>query len=145
MMIGRRKEDPYLSFRFLLEVDGLIKGGFSQASGLEIEVETEDYQEGGVNEFVHKLLKSTKGPNLVLKRGITDCEKLWQWHQDIVNGKIERKKVRLIILDYEGNEKVHWEFKEAHPVKWIGPEFSGDSNAVAIEILELVHQGIQRV
>ncbi len=145
MTVGKRKKDPYLSFRFLLEIDGLIKGGFSEVSGLQAEVDTEDYQEGGVNEYVHKLLKGTKYQNITLKRGITDSEVLWKWHKDVVNGKIERKNIHIIILDYKGQEKLHWQFKEAHPVKWTGPEFRADNNTVAIETLELVHKGIQKV
>jgi len=145
MSVGKRKEDPYLNFRFLLEVEGLIRGGFSEVSGLQVEVETEDYLEGGVNSFVHKLLKGTKYPNLVLKRGITDSDILWKWHQDIVNGKIEPKNVFLVVLDYKNQETLQWEFKEAYPVKWTGPEFKADGNNVAIETLELVHRGMQKV
>lgn len=145
MTVGKRKDDPYLSFCFLLEIDGLIKGGFSEVSGLQVEVEIEDYQEGGVNEFVHKLPKGIKYSNLVLKRGITDSDVLWKWHQDITRGRISRKNGRIIILDYMGDEKWQWEFKEAYPVKWIGPEFKADSNNVAIETLELVHKGISKV
>jgi len=145
MSVGKRKEDPYLNFRFLLEIEGLIRGGFSDVSGLQAETETEDYQEGGVNSFVHKLLKGTKYPNLILKRGITNSDVLWEWHQDIVNGKIEPKNIFIITLDYEGQEKLQWKFKEAYPVKWTGPEFKADGNNVAIETLELVHSGIQKV
>jgi len=146
MNVGKRKEDPYLDFRFLLEIEGLIRGGFSEVSGLQVETEIEDYQEGGVNNFVHKLLKSTKYPtNLVLKRGITDSDVLWKWHQDIVSGKIEPKNIFIIILDYEGQEMLQWEFKKAYPVKWTGPDFKADGNNVAIETLELVHRGMQKV
>ncbi len=145
MSVGKRKEDPYLNFRFLLEIEGLIRGGFSEVSGLQVEVETEDYQEGGVNDFVHKLLKGTKYPNLVLKRGITDSDVLWKWHQDIVNGKIVSKNIFIIILDYKNQETLQWEFKEAYPVKWTGPECRADGNNVAIETLELVHRGMQKV
>ena len=145
MIVGKRKEDPYLNFRFLLEIEGLIRGGFSDVSGLQAETETEDYQEGGVNSFVHKLLKGTKYPNLILKRGITNSDVLWEWHQDIVKGKIEPKNIFIIILDYEGQETLQWEFKEAYPVKWTGPEFKADGNNVGIETLELVHSGIQKV
>lgn len=145
MNVGKRKEDPYLNFRFLLEIEGLIRGGFSDVSGLQAETETEDYQEGGVNSFVHKLLKGTKYSNLVLKRGITNSDVLWKWHQDIVNGKIEPKNIFIIILDYEGQDTLQWEFKEAYPVKWTGPEFKADGNNVAIETLELVHRGIKKV
>ena len=146
MSVGKRKEDPCLDFRFLLEIEGLIRGGFSEVSGLQVETEIEDYQEGGVNNFVHKLLKSTKYPtNLVLKRGITDSDVLWKWHQDIVSGKIEPKNIFIIILDYEGQEMLQWEFKKAYPVKWTGPDFKADGNNVAIETLELVHRGMQKV
>lgn len=144
MAVGERK-DPYLSFRFLVEIDHLIVGGFSDVAGLQAETETEDYREGGVNDYVHKLPKITKYPNITLKRGITDSDVLWKWHQDVIKGKIERKVVRIILLDSEGNEKWHWRFEEAFPVKWNGPDFKTDSASVAIETLELVHKGIKKV
>ncbi len=145
MTLGKRKEDPYLRFRFQLEIDGLVKGGFSDVSGLQVEVETEDYREGGVNEYVHKLPKGTKYPNIILKRGLTDSDILWKWHGDVVNGKIECKKVRIIILGFDGQAKLEWIFKEAYPVKWSGPDFKADDASVAIETIELVHRGIQKV
>jgi len=144
MSVGKRKEDPYLNFRFLLEIDGLIRGGFSEVSGLQVEVDTEDYQEGGVNDFVHKLPKGVRHQHLILKRGITDSAVLWKWHEDVVNGKIEFKSGRIIILDYEGKEKLQWRFKDAFPVKWAGPDFRADGNNVAIETIELIHKGFQK-
>jgi phage tail-like protein len=143
MTVGQRK-DPYLSYRYVVEIDNLIVGGFSEVSGLQTETETEEYREGGVNEYVHKLPKVTKHPNITLKRGITDSDALWSWHQDVINGKIERKKGRIVLLDSEGNEKWHWTFEKAYPVKWTGPDFKADSNAVAFETLELVHTGIKK-
>ncbi len=143
-----KTNDPYCSFRFLFEIQGLIKGGFTEVSGLQVEVETEDYQEGGVNEFVRKLPKTTKYPNLILKRGITDSEILWNWHQDVVNGIIERRTGYIIMLDHSaqkvGTEILRWTIKETFPVKWTGPEFKANSSTVAIETLELVHEGIDK-
>jgi phage tail-like protein len=143
MAVGERS-DPYFSFRFLVEIDSLVVGGFSDVSGLQVEVETEDYQEGGVNEYVHKLPKSARYTNLVLKRGITDSDNLWKWQQEVVNGKIGRKNGRIVLLDSEGNEKWQWRFKEAYPVRWVGPDFKADGSSVAIETLELVHNGIEK-
>jgi len=143
MAVGKRK-DPYLSFRFRVEIHGLIEGSFSEVSGLEVEMETEDYPEGGVNDYIHKLPRRTKYPNLVLKRGITDSDVLWKWHQEVVSGKIERKSGRIILLDSEGGEKWSCSFEGAYPVKWTGPDFKADSNTVAIETLELVHRGIKK-
>ena len=80
--------DPYLSYRFLVEIKELIVAGFSEVSGLQVETETEEYREGGVNDYVHRLPKITKYQNLTLKRGITDSDSLWKWHQDVVSFKI---------------------------------------------------------
>jgi phage tail-like protein len=143
MPIAERK-DPYLSFRFLVEIQGLIVGGFSEVSGLQAETETEEIREGGVNDYVHKLPKITKYPNITLKRGITDSDALWNWHQDVVNGIIKRKSGFIILLDCEGNEKWRWSFERAYPVQWTGPELRADSNTVAVESIELAHNGIKK-
>lgn len=143
MAVAERK-DPYLSFRFLVELQSLIVGGFSEVSGLQAETEIEEIREGGVNDYVHKLPKITKYPNITLKRGITDCDTLWKWHQDVVNGKVERKTVFVVLMDGEGNEKWRWSFEHAYPVKWQGPDLKADSSAVAVETLELAHNGIKK-
>ena len=143
MAVAERK-DPYLSFRFLVELQSLIVGGFSEVSGLQAETEIEEIREGGVNDYVHKLPKITKYPNITLKRGITDCDTLWKWHQDVVNGKVERKTVFVVLMDGEGNEKWRWSFERAYPVKWQGPDLKADSSAVAVETLELAHNGIKK-
>ena len=144
MAVGDRKKDPYLSFRFLVEIHGLIVGGFSEVSGLQAETEFEEKREGGVNDYIHKLPKITKYPNITLKRGITDCDVLWKWHQDVVNGKVERKTVSIILMDSEGNEKWRWSFERAYPVKWAGPDLKADSNTIAVETLELAHNGMKK-
>jgi phage tail-like protein len=58
--------NPYLTFKFQVEIHGLIVGGFSEISGLQAEVDVETIEEGGVNDYVHKLPKKTKYPNLIL-------------------------------------------------------------------------------
>lgn len=139
-----QRMDPYLSFRFLVEIEGLVVGGFSEVSGLQAETEVEDYREGGVNDFVHKLPKGTKYPNLVLKRGVTDSDVLWEWHQDVVNGRIRRKSGSIVLLDGEGNETWRWGFMDAYPTKWTGPDLAGNSANVAVEAIELAHHGITK-
>ena len=145
MAVGERREDPHLSYRFKVELDSLVVAGFSEVSGLQVEVETEDYREGGVNDCVHKLPKGAKYNNIVLKRGMTDSDVLWEWHQEVVSGKIKSKSCTIILLDYEENEKWRWEFVGAYPVKWTGPDFKADSNTVAIEALEFVHSGLKKL
>jgi phage tail-like protein len=141
-MILARRNDPYISFKFQVEIHGLVVGGFSEVSGLQVETKTHDFREGGVNDHIHKLPRGTEQANLTLKRGITDSDILWKWYQDVVNGKVKRKSGRIILMDFEGNEKWYWTFEGAYPVKWVGPDFKADSNAVAVETLELVHKGL---
>ena len=139
------RNDPYMSFNFFVEIEGLIVGGFSEVSGLQIETAVEEYKEGGQNEFVHKLPGPARYPsNLTLKRGLTDIESLWSWHQDVVAGVIERKNGTIYLLDRMGIPAMWWDFKEAYPVKWSGPDLKADSGAVAVETIELVHRGISK-
>jgi phage tail-like protein len=135
---------PYLSFRFLVEIQGLIVGGFSEVSGLQAETEVESIEEGGVNDYVHKFPKKTKYPNIILKKGMTDSDALWKWYKDVVDGKITRKSGYIILVDDEGKEKWRWNFIEAFPVKWTGPELKADSNTVAFESVEIAHNGIKK-
>ena len=135
---------PYLNFRFLVEIDGIIVGGFSEVSGLNVETEVELLEEGGVNDHVHKLPKKTKYTNLTLKRGLTDSDALWSWYQRVVAGNFKRKSGAIILLDNEGNSKWRWNFKNAYPIKWSGPELQAGNSTVAIETLELAHDGIEK-
>ena len=139
------RTDPYMVFNFLVEIEGLVIGAFSDVSGLQVETQVQDYSEGGQNEYVHKLPGPTRYPStLVLKRGLTDIQTLWTWHQEVASGLIMRRNGTVYLLDRQGQQAMWWNFKEAYPVKWSGPELKGASNAVAIETIELVHRGLSR-
>lgn len=144
MSTGERR-DPYLDFRFLVEMDSLVVAGFTEVSGLEVEMETEEYQEGGVNTHAHKLPDRFGYPNLVLRRGLTDSQLLWRWIQAGVDGRVERRNGTVFLLDSTGDVSWGWGFRDAYPVKWTGPELQADRGAVAVESLELVHNGISKV
>jgi len=133
---------PYTSFKFRVEIEGITVARFSEVSGLTHETETETIEEGGVNDFVHILPRRTKYPNIVLKRGITDADEMWKWYQDVVSGKFKRKSGAIILVDVteDTDTKWRWDFFEAYPVKWTGPELKADSNTVAFETIELAHE-----
>ena len=142
-MVSQRKQDPYVAFNYVVEIEGLVVGGFSEVSGLQFEIEVEDYREGGVNEYIHKLAGPVRYPaNLVLKRGMMDADDLAAWQDDVRRGVIEPRKVAVLVVDEAGNEARRWEFKNAIPVRWSGPELRAATSAVAVESLELVHQGL---
>lgn len=143
-MATAERRDPLAAFRFRVELDGMIVGGFSEVSGLQAEMETEDYREGGLNSYVHKLPKATKYSNFILKRGLTNSVELWNWFNATANGQIKRRNGSLIVLDASGNESWRWNFSQAYPVKWAGPEFKADSGSIAFESVELVHNGFSK-
>jgi phage tail-like protein len=140
-MANGQGTDPFTAFRFKVEIDGLIEAGFSECSGLQVETELEEVREGGVNEFIHRLPKASKHVNLSLKHGITASDVLWNWQKDVVSGKVQRKTVNVLLLDMQGQETWRWSFQNAYPVKWVGPELKADGSAVAIETIELAHNG----
>jgi phage tail-like protein len=143
-MAPSQRVDPYSAFRFLVEVEGLVVGGFMEVSGLQAEVEGDEYREGGVNDYAHFLPKGTTYPRLMLKRGVTDSDTLWKWQGKVRDGQIERHTVHIVLLDEQKNHRWDWRCIDAYPTKWAGPDFKADSNVIAIESLELVHKGIRK-
>lgn len=138
---------PYSSFMFYVEIEGINVAQFSEVNGLQIEIETESYREGGKNDFVYNFPKGIKYQPLVLKRGITDVDELWKWYKEVRDGKIARKNVTIRMYksykDMKAKDaKWSWTFQKAYPIKWTGPALKADSNTIAFESIELVHQGI---
>lgn len=143
-LVGFRN-DPYRAFNFMVEFEGLLIGGFSEVSGLQIEVEVEDYREGGQNDYVHRIVGPTRHPaNLVLRHGLTDLDGLWRWHADGRSSGAKRVNGTIYLLDAMRIPAVWWDIREAYPVKWTGPDLNARSNEVALETLELVHRGISK-
>ena len=136
--------DPYGAFNFLVEIDGILAGGFAECHGLSVETEVFEYREGGVNDFTHHFAGATKSPALVLKHGLTVIDGLWEWHQDVTRGTIVRRNGSIFLLDERRIPLTWWEFKKACPVRWTGPDLQAGSAAVAFETIELVHQGLSR-
>lgn len=135
---------PLTAFRFVVEIGGMLAGGFSEVSGLQLETEVFEYREGGENGFIHRLAGPSRPTgNLVLKRGIADADTLFRWHQDVIQGKIVRKPCTVHLLGEDGEPAVSWLFKEAFPVKWTGPELRAESGSVAVQSVELAHHGIE--
>jgi phage tail-like protein len=142
--LGKRL-DPYLGVNFLVEIDGLIVGGFTKVDGLESAIETQDYSEGGRNDYVHKILKGTTYGPLVLSRGVTTIDSLWAWHERVRRGVITRRNGTIMLLDSQRQPVMWWNFADALPIRWVGPSFDASAEAqVAIERVELAHRGITK-
>ncbi len=143
--MANTRKDPFVAFRFEVRLDDLAVAGFSECTGLQLETEVQDYNEGGLNTHVRKFPTRTKQSNLVLKRGIVD-RVMWQWYWDLTRGRVKRRSGSVIVRDPSGASVVmEWQFREAFPSKWSGPELNATQNNVAVETLELVHNGVERI
>ncbi len=135
--------DPYRAFRFRVEISRIQQGGFQSVSGLERQCQVEPYREGGINDFEHQLITLTNYPPLLLKRGLFD-NSLWQWHQDVINGNVERETIAIVLQNGIGEDVWRWVCVDAFPSKWSGAELDAISSNIATESIEFVHHGLTR-
>ncbi|HEY8550341.1 MAG TPA: phage tail protein [Vicinamibacterales bacterium] len=145
MATGQRI-DPYGNYNFLVEIQGITRAAFQEASGFDSSIDIVEHREGGENTTLRKLPAMTKYSNITLKWGTTDDRELYDWHRQWVNGDpaAKRQNGSIVLLDRQGQEKARWNFFNAWPAKWTGPSFNAEGNDVAIETLELAHEGIER-
>ena len=139
--------DPYNSFNFAVEIDGITRMHFQEASGLDSSIDIVEHREGGDNITNRKLPGMVKYSNIVLKWGMTDEMELYKWHRQWAIGDPAAKRVSgsIVLYDRQRTERRRWNFKNAWPCKWTGPSFNAESSELAIETLELAHEGLERV
>jgi phage tail-like protein len=117
--------------------------GFTECSGLEATVEVIDYKEGGVNDYVHKFPTRASFANVTLKHGVIHLfDDLWSWHNDFVLGKGKRKDGLIFLMNESREPAKVWMFKRGIPMKWVGPSLNAAQSNVAIESLEIAHEGL---
>jgi len=143
MALGTR-QDPYGEYNFKVEIDGLIVAGFKECSGIEISQDAGDYREGTDKTLVMRRLPGLiTSQNITLKRGVIDSDVLWSWQQTVASGNVERKNVTVSLYDDAQREvAVEWVFQNCWPTKWTGPSLDAQTNEVAIEALEIAHEGL---
>ncbi|KQC04780.1 MAG: phage tail protein [Methanoculleus sp. SDB] len=146
MPTGSRK-DPYRQYRFRVEIDGITQAGFSEVTFGDSTTEAVEYREGNELPVVRKLTGLTKFANITLKWGITDSMDIYNWRQQIIDTGAEkaRKNISIILIDEAGKDKARWDIHSAWPIKYDPPDFSAKGSEVAIEALEIVHEGFKRV
>ena len=146
-MASGKRTDPYRSFRFLVEIDGIVQGGFNEVTIPDSAQDPVEYREGSDLPTVRKIPGLIKYGNVVLKWGTTDSMELYDWRKQVENGKMgdARKNMAVIVLDEEGSPASRWEFSEAWPTKYDAPDLKATGNEMAIETLEIAHEGMRRV
>jgi phage tail-like protein len=140
--------DPYRNFRFRVEIDGIIQAGFNEVTMPDSTTDPVEYREGTDNPNMRKLTGLTKGGNITLKWGTTTNLEFFNWRQLVIDGNLSearKKSMAVILKDEMGKDAARWEFANVWPTKYKPADLSAKANDVAIESLELVHEGMKRV
>lgn len=162
-----RRNDPLLGFNFLVSITdsqpatgsqfaGLVvsltgaqaTAGFSEISGLEATMEVENYDAGGVNDGTLHFPGRVKWSNLVFKRGVLaqrdigDTSDFWAWLQGYLEGQGVRKDGTISLLDETGSPALVWGWRRGLPIKWTGATLNAQQSQIAIEQLEVAHEGL---
>lgn len=139
------RNDPYVAFNYLVEISGIRVGGFNEVSGLDAELDTIDYRNGDEDFVARKLPGLKKFPHIVLKRGIIGDLDAFTWFRLGALGTVDRREGAIILRDERRNEVMRWKFIRGWACKYTGPSLKSDSSAVAIESIEICHEGLEVV
>ncbi len=134
---------PLSKFHFQVEWGG-TSIGFTEASGLTVETEMIEYRHGASPEY-HKtrMPGMQKLSNITLKRGTFQGDnEFYAWWNTVSLNTIERRDITISLLNESHEPVVVWKVKSAWPVKVQTTDLKSDANEVAIESLELVHEGL---
>ncbi len=137
--------DPYRSYNFKLDINGVSEGHFTECSGLSVKVESIPYREAGANQIVRKIPGPVDYAAVTLRYGVTSSRELWDWLMKAVEGNVERKNVSIILLDSAGSSEVmRWNLQDAWPSEWQGAALNTTDRAIAIDSLTLVFDRLER-
>ena len=142
--MARRATDPFASFNFKLEIEGITVAGFSEVTGLNQESNVIDYREGQEPITPRKLPGLNKWGNITLKRGISPDLTVYNWRKTVTDGDIERRNASVVLHNEKHEEVVRWNLVNAWPSKLVAPDLKANANEVAIESVELTHEGVER-
>lgn len=135
--------DPYRNFNFVVEVDGIAAAGFSEVTIPAAWADVIEYREGGSPNVARKLPGRVHFGSLVLRRGITASDELYQWWKTVMDGQISRRNIAVILLDEARNPVKRWAFRQAWPSRYQVSGLNALGREVAIETLEIVVEGME--
>jgi phage tail-like protein len=145
-MATSKRHDPLPVFCFYVRftsLQGTVESYFKNASGLRFETEVVPVKAGGANDTVFNLPGGMKWSNIVLKQGFTSGSGLLAWREKWTKGDMKRTDGSIIQLDTALTETAKWDFVRGWPTKWEIAEFDASKNELAIETLEICHEGLK--
>ncbi len=142
------RNNPYAAYNFQITLTGVsnngaaVTGSFTEISGLDAEITPIEYRNGSEDITVRKLPGLKKFTNIVAKRGVIGDVTFWNWILQGLNGAINPVDGQIILLDEQKNPVMQWNITKAWPCKYTGPGLNAKNNEVAIESLEICHEGL---
>ena len=127
---------------FYVEIGRMAQAVFAEVSGLNVEMFVQEVEEGGVNHMRHRLPGPCQMSNLVLRRGLAQPNEFLRWIMQASTGEIKMENLSIVQYTSAGQELFRWNFINAYPVKWSGPQFQSEGGMAAFETVELAHAGL---
>ena len=144
-----RDSDPLVGFTFGLEIDQISLGFFTECGGLGSSNDVIDHKvvDPSGHELVQKIPGRLSWEDISLKRGITADMQIWDWREQVEQGKMKDacRNGSVIMYDRNYEEVARWNFENGWPSKVTGPSLSAGSNEIGVEEITIVHEGIDRV
>jgi phage tail-like protein len=138
------RTSPFTTGNFVVEIQGITATSFSEVSGLETSIDVVEYRAGDAKlNTEQKLPGLYKTSDVTLKRGLTQDTSLWNWINSAMAGNVFRTSVAIKLLDQADNVVLVWKLRNAWPRKWSGPVLSAGLSDVAMETLEICHEGLE--
>ena len=143
------RESPYPGINFHVVISGILEdgrsiaGSFAEVSGLDVEISPIEYRTGSDDITVRKMPGLKKFSNVTLKRGVVGDTTLWRWIKTVLDGQVQRADGTITLLDESRQAVMTWRFRRAWPCKWTGPTLNATTNEVALETLEICHEGLE--
>jgi phage tail-like protein len=147
------RNNPYSSFNFVVALggdqgdgsEGTVIGGFSDASGLGVDVQYAEYRNGNEKfNTARKVPGTYKLDDVTLKRGLVGSDDLFRWLKTVRDGTPDPRQVTITLLDEARQAVASWVLRQAQPKKWSGPTLAAKGGGdVAMEEISFVHEGIE--
>ena len=143
------RDDPYTGYNFEVVVNGVsddgtaVKGSFTEAMIGDTTMDPIEYRNGSESLTVRKIPGLIKFANITLKRGYTGDLAFWNWLVEAMNGLVRRTEGTVIMLDENRREVMRWNIRRAWPCKYTAASLNAKNNEIAIETLEICHEGIE--
>ncbi len=144
-----QRNDPYSSYNFLITVNGIsndgqaVSGSFTEIGGLELEMTAIEYRNGSEDTTMRKMPGLVKYSNLTCKRGVTGDVVFWNWIRAGVQGEVQRADGSIVLRNENLDEVMRWNFRRGWPCKYTGPTLNAANNEIAMETLEICHEGLE--